>query len=60
LAAADEAIGLTVCGAKRGAPTPPFTPGWGTTDSGAGIVIASPQEGQVISVPAPELSTANS
>src|SRR5579859_7143148 len=56
-AAAEEAIGLAVgrpgSGGSVGMPRPPPA-------SESGMIIDSPQEGQLISVPAPELSTANS
>src|SRR5258707_13880331 len=60
LAAAEEAIVLIGCASMRAPWGSPFTPGRETAASGAGITIASPQEGQLIWVPAPELSTANS
>src|SRR5579883_1166709 len=59
-AAAEDAIGLEglapmrASGGRVGMP-----PGWGTM-LGSGMTMDSPQEGQSISEPAPELSTANS
>src|SRR5438552_3344011 len=60
LAAAEEAMGLMGAGPTRGTGESESMPGREATDSGSGITIASPQEGQLISVPAPELSTASS
>src|ERR1019366_298580 len=59
-AAAEEAIGLTGWTSTRGAPGALSIPGRFATSSGVGITMVSPQEGQLISVPAPVLSTANS
>src|SRR5258708_19621828 len=58
-AAADEAMGLMGLASTRGAWAASGT-ALGTGDAGMGITMASPQEGQLISVPAPELSTASS
>src|SRR6185369_1123086 len=61
-AAAEEAIALTGLALIRGADSSGLKvgmPACGTT-LGSGMIIASPQEGQSISEPAPELSTANS
>src|SRR2546421_8854874 len=44
----------------RAGPGRSLPPGRNPTGLGSGIVISSPQEGHAISVPAPELSTANS
>jgi hypothetical protein len=53
-------MGLTGWTSTRGAPEALSTPGLLATNSGVGITITSPQDGQLISVPAPVLSTANS
>src|SRR5215831_5002622 len=58
-AAAEDEIGFTGAPSRRGAARP-SNPGRITLFSGAGITIDSPQEGQLISEPAPELSTASS
>src|SRR2546422_696020 len=60
LAAAEEEIGFTGAPSIRGAPATLSNPGRITLFSGDGITMCSPQEGQFISEPAPELSTANS
>src|SRR6266436_4220140 len=58
LAAAEEAMGLTGRWAsRRGKAELESGPG---RESRPGMTMTSPQEGQLISVPAPELSTANS
>src|SRR5207245_2962047 len=59
-AAAEEAIGLMGCASTRGDTGSASTPDREITDSGSGIMMVAPQEGQLISVPAPELSTASS
>src|ERR1019366_9420970 len=59
-AAADEAMALTGWTSSFSPPGTASTPGRLTTDSGFGMIIASPQDGQLISDPTPELSTASS
>src|SRR5438477_1596157 len=59
-AAAEEAMGLTGLASMRGGPGRLSAPGRTTLRSGVGMTMASPQDGQLISEPAPELSTANS
>src|ERR1035437_5393686 len=60
LAAAEEAMAVTGCTSARVPAGALFTPGWLTPDSGFGMIMASPQDGQLISEPTPVLSTASS
>src|SRR5439155_24497846 len=60
LAAAEEAIGLMGWPSMRGAPARLSCPGRKALRSGPGMTIDWPQDGQLISEPAPELSTASS
>src|SRR5580765_5837744 len=53
-------MGLIGCASMRGAPGRESAPGRVALRSGAGMTMGSPQEGQLISDPAPELSTASS